>query len=206
MKSHSSSLEDDQAIAAVQKIVEKRKPKAAPAPVAPKGFVVRRKVGEATLATAVPAGPRVEAPAAPTPAPAVAEEPVVSDLRPTATPPSPRPCLSRTCPRPPSTRLSLLLPPSPLLRRSLKRRCLLLLLPLSSASSRARAAWSRAPAAAATAAAVPAPKASAPRLRASAPRPGRSLWLLPPRRSPLSPFPRWFVPVLAPQLRLLEWV
>ena len=59
VKSHSSSLEDDQAIAAVQKIVEKRKPKAAPAPVAPKGFVVRRKVGEATVATPFAAGAKV---------------------------------------------------------------------------------------------------------------------------------------------------
>src|SRR6476469_2944641 len=47
VKSHSSSLEDDQDIAAIQKIVGKRKPKAAPAPVAAKGFVVRRKTGAA---------------------------------------------------------------------------------------------------------------------------------------------------------------
>ena len=45
VKSHSSSLEDDQATAAVQKIVDKRHPKAAPPPVAAKGFVVRRKPG-----------------------------------------------------------------------------------------------------------------------------------------------------------------
>ena len=45
VKSHSSSLEDDEAREAVRSIVEKRKPKAAPAPVAAKGFVVRRKVG-----------------------------------------------------------------------------------------------------------------------------------------------------------------
>jgi translation initiation factor IF-2 len=56
VKSHSSSLEDDQAVAAVQKIVDKRKPKAAPPPVAPKGFVVRRKVGEHVQQTAMPAG------------------------------------------------------------------------------------------------------------------------------------------------------
>src|SRR5688500_11014661 len=43
VKSHSSSLEDDQATAAVQKILDKRKPKQAAAPVAAKGFVVRRK-------------------------------------------------------------------------------------------------------------------------------------------------------------------
>ena len=43
VKSHSSSLEDDQATAAVQRIVEKRRPKAAPVPVAAKGFVVRRR-------------------------------------------------------------------------------------------------------------------------------------------------------------------
>ncbi len=65
VKSHSSSLEDDQAIAAVQRIVEKRKPKAAPAPVAPKGFVVRRKVGENMVATSVAAGARIDLPHAP---------------------------------------------------------------------------------------------------------------------------------------------
>jgi len=48
VKSHSSSLEDDQATAAVQKILDKRKPKAPPPAVAPKGFVVRRKVGAGT--------------------------------------------------------------------------------------------------------------------------------------------------------------
>ena len=55
VKSHSSSLEDDQATAAVQKIVEKRKPKRGPAPVAAKGFVVRRRAA---------AGPRCRTPAA----------------------------------------------------------------------------------------------------------------------------------------------
>src|SRR3954468_19436594 len=43
VKSHSSSLEDDQATAAVQRILDKRKPKAAAPPVTAKGFVVRRK-------------------------------------------------------------------------------------------------------------------------------------------------------------------
>ncbi len=55
VKSHSSSLEDDQAVAAVQRIVDKRKPKAAPPPLAPKGFVVRRKVGDSTVQTALAA-------------------------------------------------------------------------------------------------------------------------------------------------------
>src|SRR5262245_61558703 len=50
VKSHSSSLEDDQATAAILKIVDKRVPKSAPPPVAAKGFVVRRK------APGVPAG------------------------------------------------------------------------------------------------------------------------------------------------------
>src|SRR4051812_48083030 len=48
VKSHSSSLEDDQATAAVQKILDKRKPKAPPPAVAPKGFMVRRRVGAGT--------------------------------------------------------------------------------------------------------------------------------------------------------------
>ncbi len=82
VKSHSSSLEDDQAIAAVQKIVEKRKPKAAPAPVAPKGFVVRRKVGESTVATQVAAGAKVDLPPAekPVAAPVAVEPEPVIDL------------------------------------------------------------------------------------------------------------------------------
>src|SRR5262245_393842 len=45
VKSHSSSLEDDEAREAVKRILDKKKPKTAPAPVAAKGFVVRRKVG-----------------------------------------------------------------------------------------------------------------------------------------------------------------
>ena len=49
VKSHSSSLEDDQATSAVQRIVEKRKPRAAPPPVAAKGFVVRRRAPGADL-------------------------------------------------------------------------------------------------------------------------------------------------------------
>jgi translation initiation factor IF-2 len=44
VKSHSSSLEDDQASAAYEKIVNERKPKAAPARATGPGFVVRRKV------------------------------------------------------------------------------------------------------------------------------------------------------------------
>src|SRR5215216_3314886 len=43
VKSHSSSLEDDQASAAIQAIVAKKKPKAPEPPVHAKGFVVRRK-------------------------------------------------------------------------------------------------------------------------------------------------------------------
>jgi translation initiation factor IF-2 len=44
VKSHSSSLEDDQANAAILKIISQRKPKAPAAPVTAKGFVVRRKI------------------------------------------------------------------------------------------------------------------------------------------------------------------
>ncbi|MDY7228764.1 translation initiation factor IF-2 [Hyalangium rubrum] len=51
VKSHSSSLDDDQATAAVQKILDKRKPKQAAPPVTAKGFVVRRKVGPPAGAT-----------------------------------------------------------------------------------------------------------------------------------------------------------
>lgn len=52
VKSHSSSLDDDQATAAVQKILDKRKPKQAAPPVTAKGFVVRRKVGPAAGSSA----------------------------------------------------------------------------------------------------------------------------------------------------------
>ncbi len=84
VKSHSSSLEDDQANEAVRKILEKRKPKAAPAPVAPKGFMVRRKVGEGTSSSTVspphaaeshPAATMAPATDAPPAAPAKASAP-----------------------------------------------------------------------------------------------------------------------------------
>ncbi len=84
VKSHSSSLEDDQAIAAVQKIVDKKKPKVAAAPVPAKGFMVRRK-GPTAGEHAEPAAPASElAPPAraaepepvAAPEPAAAAEPV----------------------------------------------------------------------------------------------------------------------------------
>ena len=82
VKSHSSSLEDDQANEAVRKIVDKRKPKSAPAPVAPKGFMVRRKVGEGTSSTATINPPAAAAPVAEShPAPTMAP---VSDAAPMA--------------------------------------------------------------------------------------------------------------------------
>src|SRR6476661_1462016 len=62
VKSHSSSLEDDQANEAVRKILDKRKPKDPPAPVAPKGFMVRRKVGPDVSATTL--APPAEVPVA----------------------------------------------------------------------------------------------------------------------------------------------
>src|SRR5688500_11657448 len=77
-KSRSSSLEADQATAAIQKIVDKRKPKAAPPPVAAKGFVVRRKSGGDEAEVRAMQAPAAEAaPAAPPPevAPAVEPEP-----------------------------------------------------------------------------------------------------------------------------------
>lgn len=70
VKSHSSSLEDDQAVEAVKKIVDKLKPKAPPPAVAPKGVVVRRRVGESVQMTTMHAHSPSEkpAPAAPPPA------------------------------------------------------------------------------------------------------------------------------------------
>src|SRR5688500_13083376 len=87
VKSHSSSLEDDQAIAAVQKIVEKKKPKAPVAPVAAKGFVVRHKAKP----VAAPVEERVEPPPAapePPPPPEVAEPVEAVAEEPEAAPPS----------------------------------------------------------------------------------------------------------------------
>ena len=60
VKSHSSSLEDDQALTAVEKIVAKRKPKAAPAPVKAAGFVVRRRPTDVAPVRAEAAAPAVE--------------------------------------------------------------------------------------------------------------------------------------------------
>ncbi len=57
VKSHSSSLEDDQANSAIQKIIEKRKPKAAAPAVAPKGFVVRKRTGLTAVMTPAPGAP-----------------------------------------------------------------------------------------------------------------------------------------------------
>lgn len=82
VKSHSSSLEDDQATAAVQRIVEKRRPRAAPAPVAAKGFVVRRRGPgpevhpgpNGTAAPAEAAEAHTPAAAVETPAPPPAQE------------------------------------------------------------------------------------------------------------------------------------
>jgi len=86
VKSHSSSLEDDQATAAVQKILDKRKPKQAAPPVTAKGFVVRRKAptspgagpsGDSDMQEAPLEASRgmEEAPAAPAQPPAAAEAP-----------------------------------------------------------------------------------------------------------------------------------
>ncbi len=158
VKSHSSSLEDDQAIAAVQKIVERRKPKAPPAAVAPKGFVVRRKVGEATVATPFAAGARVDLPhAAEKPAAAPVEtEPVVELPADTQTP------------------LAQVVPPANM-PAATEQTPVEVAAPLAPPEVPVPAAVVEAPVqAAVSAAAAPAPAAipSAPRARASAPRPG----------------------------------
>ncbi len=51
VKGHSSSLEDDQATTAVQRILDKRTPRGAAPPVAAKGFVVKREAGGTKTAT-----------------------------------------------------------------------------------------------------------------------------------------------------------
>ncbi|MFO0597131.1 MAG: translation initiation factor IF-2 [Myxococcaceae bacterium] len=161
VKSHSSSLEDDQAIAAVQKIVDKRKPKAAPAPVAPKGFVVRRKVGDAVVSTSVarPAEGDHKHEAAPAavvaapPAPPAVEAPApVEAVAPNM------PAATETAPAKVETPAVVAVPPPA---------------PSAPRAPEPAAPVAVAAAAAATAtAAVPPARASAPRARASAPRPG----------------------------------
>ncbi|MBE2253272.1 MAG: translation initiation factor IF-2 N-terminal domain-containing protein, partial [Myxococcus sp.] len=92
VKSHSSSLDDDEAKEAVKKVVDKLKPKAAPPAVAPKGVVVRRRVGESlqttTMHASTPAESRPVAPPAPPAPPAepVAAAPVEPVAAPVAAP------------------------------------------------------------------------------------------------------------------------
>ena len=153
VKSHSSSLEDDQAVAAIQKIVDKRKPKAAPAPVAPKGFVVRRKVGEGvhTHVVAPPTHGHMEeahAPAPPPAAPVEAALPVDSHTAVATAVPAANMPPATEAPVPPAVVAT----PAPV----------------------TAPATTEAPSAPVAAAAASAPRASAPRpgVRASAPRPG----------------------------------
>ena len=167
VKSHSSSLEDDQANEAVRKIVDKRKPKSAPAPVAPKGFMVRRKMGP-DLSIPVTIAPPVEVPAA-TQAPA-------SDFAPEVAAPS-APRVPRSAPRhAPASEVAAEAPAAaaeavPAARASAPR----IAAPRASAP-RAAAAMS----AAATVVSAPPPAAVPPMVRhsvtmgprASAPRPG----------------------------------
>ncbi len=117
VKSHSSSLEDDQANAAIQRIVELRKPRAAPAPVAAKGFVVRRRVGtpaaeaeqkplieaEAPVETQ-PALPPAEVPPPPpvAPPPAAPPPPVSVAAEPIRPPPAAAKPVPPPAPAPPS--------------------------------------------------------------------------------------------------------
>ncbi|HTS82194.1 MAG TPA: translation initiation factor IF-2 [Myxococcaceae bacterium] len=95
VKSHSSSLEDDQAMSAVQRIVEKRKPRAAPPPATAKGFVVRRRApggevphtnGHQPEPAAAPAHEPAAAHAEPAREPVHAPEPAVAAPPPAAPP------------------------------------------------------------------------------------------------------------------------
>ncbi len=65
VKSHSSSLDDDEAKEAVKKVVDKLKPRAAPPAVAPKGVVVRRRIGESMQTTTMHASTPSESVARP---------------------------------------------------------------------------------------------------------------------------------------------
>jgi translation initiation factor IF-2 len=75
VKSHSSSLEDDQAATAFEKIIGERKPKPAPAKPTGPGFVVRKKVHTEAPAAHPPAPPVAAATPVPPPVPASAPAP-----------------------------------------------------------------------------------------------------------------------------------
>src|SRR5919201_6441829 len=78
VKSHSSSLEDDQAAAAFEKILGERKPKPAPAKPSGPGFVVRKRAH--TDGTAhPPAAHHAPAPAYAAPSEASAPEPEAAE-------------------------------------------------------------------------------------------------------------------------------
>ena len=90
VKSHSSSLEDDQAMSAVQRIVEKRKPRAAPPPVAAKGFVVRRRAPGADQPHTNGTPAAIPEPAH-VPEPETEAEPERAEAAPAVAPPAPEP-------------------------------------------------------------------------------------------------------------------
>src|SRR5215467_211125 len=104
VKSHSSSLEDDQATSAVQRIVEKRKPRAAPPPATAKGFVVRRRAPGAEVPHTnghQPEAAPAHEPAEPAREAVHAPEPVVA---PVAPPPAPEPQVRAAAPAEAPTR------------------------------------------------------------------------------------------------------
>ncbi|MCL2626258.1 MAG: translation initiation factor IF-2 [Cystobacterineae bacterium] len=79
VRSHSSSLEDDQAAAAIQKILDKRRPKPAPIAAA-KGFVVRRRAGEEVVISEAKAQEKLPPPKKALNLQAYIEPPVVSQV------------------------------------------------------------------------------------------------------------------------------
>ena len=84
VKSHSSSLEDDQATAAFDKILAERKPKPAPAKPSGPGFVVRKRVHEPAPPAPPPPPPAPPAPPVMEQAAPLAEPPVVEEPAPAA--------------------------------------------------------------------------------------------------------------------------
>src|SRR5512133_1577350 len=73
VKSHSSSLEDDQAQAAVERIVAERKPKPAPARAVGPGFVVRKRAHVEPPTVVAPAQPVAQLEPEPEPEPVESE-------------------------------------------------------------------------------------------------------------------------------------
>jgi len=166
VKSHSSSLEDDQASAAFDRILAERKPKSAPARHAGPGFVVRRKVHHEEPAAVA------EAPAEPAPAalPEPEPEPVAEQPLQAAPPPPAEPAPELA---PPQVQAPVPAPPALAAQAAAPAPAAAAPQPPAAAGAPAPAPAVPAPPAMAASPAAAAPHAAAPVARPSAPLPAR---------------------------------